>query len=96
MTIPTQWARLVALCNRGLLKPGFERKHPYHLAMSLRSMVSDRGRLDPGAEAYVRRFLGKNKAKRVPMRQANANEPMHELLDDLVAAGFDVRGPRWR
>lgn len=29
MTTPAQWARLVALRNRGLIKPGFENKHPF-------------------------------------------------------------------
>lgn len=80
MTTPAQWARLVALQNRGLLKPGFERKHPFHLALTLRGMVQDRGKLVPGADSYVRRFLGKNKAKRVPMRQASAKEVMREFF----------------
>lgn len=80
MTTPAQWARLVALRNRGLLKPGFEKKHPYHLAITLRGMVRDRARFDPSADAYVRRFLKKNKAKSVPIRQASAKDLMREFF----------------
>ena len=69
MTTPEQWARLVALRDRGLLKPGFERVHPYHLAMSLGRAVRDRRKFDSGADAYVRRYLRKNKAKEVPLAQ---------------------------
>jgi len=74
MTTPAQWARLVALRDRGILKPGFERKHPYHLAMTLNGLTRDRRKLDPGADAYVRRFLGKNKAKQVALEQGNLKD----------------------
>ncbi len=80
MTTPAQWARLIALRDRGLLKSGFDNKHPYHLAITLRGQVKDRGKLVPGADAYVRRFLKKNKAKRVPIRQASAKELMREYF----------------
>lgn len=72
MTTPEQWARLVALRDRGVLKPGFERRHPYHLAMSLGGLVRDKRKSSPGADAYVSRFLGKNKAKRVPLAQGGS------------------------
>jgi len=65
-----QWTRLVALRDRGILKPGFERQHPYHLAMSLARSFRDRRKLDPGADAYVRRYLDRNKAKEVPLAKA--------------------------
>lgn len=48
--------------------------------MTLRGQVRDRGRLVPGAEAYVRRYLTKNKTKRVPLRQADAKELMREFF----------------
>ena len=49
--------------DRGVLKPGFERTHPYHLAMTLGRTLRDRRKLEPGADAYVRRYLRKNDSK---------------------------------
>lgn len=69
ITTPVQWSRLVALRDRGVLKPGFERTHPYHLAMALGRSLRDRRKLDPGADAYVRRYLRKNRNKEVPLTQ---------------------------
>lgn len=66
---PAQWARLVALRDRGVLKPGFERRHPWHLAGTLTSTVGDGRKSAPGADSYARRFLKKNKAKLVPTTQ---------------------------
>lgn len=85
MTSPAQWARLVALRDQGILKPGFERKHPYHLAMDLGRSLRERRKLVPGADAYVRRYLGKNKDKRVPLPQAGIRE---------VTAEFFASAPR--
>ena len=59
MTTPDQWARLVALRDQGILKPGFERVHPYHLAMTLGRSTRDRRRFETGADGYVRRYLRK-------------------------------------
>ncbi|MBC7368978.1 MAG: TraB/GumN family protein [Undibacterium sp.] len=80
MTSPAQWARLVALRDRGVLKSGFERKHPFHLAMMLRGVVKDRRKFSPGADAYARRFLRGNKGKRVPIAQGNAKEIMADFF----------------
>lgn len=71
MTTPEQWARLVALQRKGVLKPGFERKHPYHLAISMVRSGRPKAKFVPGAEAYVRRFVKKNKAKRVPLAKVD-------------------------
>lgn len=68
---PEQWARLVALRDRGILKPGFESTHPYHLAMTLSRSIRDKRKLETGADTYVRRYLSKNKAKEVPLAQAS-------------------------
>ena len=80
ITTPAQWARLVALRDRGVLKPGFERKHPFHLALALRRSVRDKRKLNPGANRYVARFLRKNKAKRVPIATGNTKALMAELF----------------
>jgi len=85
MTSPAQWARLVALRDRGILKPGFERKHPYHLAMDLSRSLRERRKLVPGVDAYVRRYLSKNKDKRIPLPQAGIKE---------VTAEFFASSPR--
>lgn len=85
MTTPEQWTRLVALRDRGILKPGFERTHPYHLALSLSRTVRDRTKLVPGVNAYVRRFLNKNEVKRVPVTQGNLKE---------MTADFFASSPR--
>ncbi|HZF42947.1 MAG TPA: TraB/GumN family protein [Sphingomonadaceae bacterium] len=86
MTTPAQWARLVALRDKGVLKPGFERKHPFHLALSLRHSVRDKRKLSPGADQYVRRFLGKNKTKRVPMTRGDTKALMAELFKSAPRA----------
>lgn len=82
MTTPAQWARLVALRDKGILKPGFERKHPFHLAMTLDGTLKDRRKGDPGADAYVSRFVRKNKAKRVPTAQVG----LKPLLNDFFGS----------
>ncbi|OYY76227.1 MAG: hypothetical protein B7Y43_16150 [Sphingomonas sp. 28-62-20] len=71
---PEQWARLVALRDRGIIKPGFERKHPYHLAITLQASVRTNQKRIPGANAYVRRFVRKNKSKEIPLAQASVKE----------------------
>ncbi len=85
LTTPEQWARLVALRDRGVLKAGFERKHPYHLAMSLAGSIRDKRKLVPGADAYVRRYLGRNKAKEVPLTKSTLKG---------LTAGFFTSAPR--
>jgi len=71
LATPEQWARLVALRDRGVLKPGFEGRHPYHLALALGRSTRDRRKFDSGADAYVRRYLRKNKRKEVPLAQGS-------------------------
>ena len=71
MTTPDQWARLVALRDRGILKPGFERVHPYHLAMRLGRSTRDGRKFETGADGYVRRYLRKHGGKEVPLARGN-------------------------
>lgn len=80
MLTPAQWGRLVALRDKGVLKPGFERKHPFHLAVSLRRSVRDKRKLSPGASSYVGRFLRRNKGKRVPTAEGDTKALMAELF----------------
>lgn len=85
ITTPAQWARLVALRHRGLLKKGFERSHPYHLAVSLNGMVRDKRKMAPGVDTYVRRFLSKNRDKEVPVVKDSLKQ---------VTAAFFASDPR--
>lgn len=80
MATPDQWARLVALRDQGIIKPGFERKHPYHLAIMLQALVRSNQKRIPGADAYVRRFVRKNKSKEVPLAQARIKEITTEFF----------------
>ena len=80
LTTPGQWARLVALRDRGTLKPGFERRHPYHLAVSLGGSIRDKRKLASGADAYVRRYLGKNKGKEVPLTKGSLKDMTAEFF----------------
>lgn len=75
---PDQFARLVALQKRGLLKPGFERRHPYHLARSLGSSVS--GKLDPNADVYVQRVAKKNSIKMLPLARGDARALINQFF----------------
>lgn len=85
LTTPEQWARLVALRDQGILKPGFERTHPYHLAMSLARSTRDKRKLVSGADAYVRRYLGRNKGKEISLVKMNLKD---------VTAEFFISAPR--
>lgn len=78
MMSPDQFARLVALRDKGVLKPGFERKHPYHLARSLSGAVT--GKRAPAADAYVRRVARKNKLKMVPLARGDSKALLAEFF----------------
>ncbi|HEX8401240.1 MAG TPA: TraB/GumN family protein [Allosphingosinicella sp.] len=66
------YQRLVALSRRGVLKPGFERRHPLHLAIALRSRAEKQAQLAAGADHYVRRAAKKYKLTTVPIRNVRA------------------------
>lgn len=78
LTTPDQYARLVALRNKGVLKAGFERKHPFHLAMTLQTFAA--GKRGLAADNYVRRTARKNKLKMVPVAQLDAKAVMAEFF----------------
>lgn len=75
---PDQFARLVALRKRGILKAGFERKHPFHLARSLINATA--GKRAPDADSYVRRVARKNKLKMVPLAQGDSKALLADLF----------------
>lgn len=84
MLSPAQFQRLVALQKRGLLKPGFERKHPFHLALSLHRIAGGGGN-GPNANQYVRKAVKKHKIRTVPIASVQAKS---------VAGDFFATPPR--
>jgi uncharacterized protein YbaP (TraB family) len=81
MLPPNQFARLLALQKRGLLKPGFERKHPFHLSIMLRDIAEGRRGYGPPASEVVRRSVKKHKIKMVPIESAK----FKPLLNDFFS-----------
>lgn len=69
---PEQFARLVALQKKGVLKPGFERRHPLHLAMSLRDHARGKSAYAANASAFVEKAAKKYKLKTVPLARRKA------------------------
>ncbi|HZH06635.1 MAG TPA: TraB/GumN family protein [Lautropia sp.] len=77
---PDQFQRLVALRNRGVLKPGFERKHPLHLALMLHGIAKGKDGYGLAAGDYVSRTVRKNKIKTVPITSFRANPVVKEFF----------------
>ena len=61
--------RLAALRERGLIEAGFERKHPVHLAMQLRSRTQGKMKETAGANGYVRHAVKTYKLDMVKIRK---------------------------
>jgi uncharacterized protein YbaP (TraB family) len=79
---PSQFARLVALQKRGVLKPGFERRHPLHLAMDLRDHAKGKTGFAQRADSFVQKAVRKYKLKSVPIAKGKAKP----LANDLFAS----------
>lgn len=80
MMSPEQFARLVALRNRGILKPGFERKHPFHLALMLHNVARGKRGYGPDVGQFVRRTAKKHKLKMVPIARGKAKPIVNEFF----------------
>jgi uncharacterized protein YbaP (TraB family) len=74
-----QFQRLVALKNRGVLKSGFERKHPLAVAEDLRDHAKGKRGYGPGALQFVQKAVRKHKIKTVPITTMKAKP----VLDDF-------------
>ena len=66
---PAQFQRLVALRNRGILKPGFERTHPFHVALALRKYALGREKYGTSPRSYVNWAVQKYKLSAVPIKR---------------------------
>jgi uncharacterized protein YbaP (TraB family) len=75
-----QFQRLVALQRKGVLKAGFERKHPFHLALDLQDLAE--GKSGNGLEAtrYVRSAVKKYKLKTVPITSLKAKPVLNDYF----------------
>jgi uncharacterized protein YbaP (TraB family) len=80
MMPPEQFARLVALQRRGVIPEGFERKHPLHLAMTLRGYAKGKSGEAEGASGYVSRAVKKYKLNSVPMPRRKAKGAAQDLF----------------
>jgi hypothetical protein len=65
MLAPAQYERLAALQKRGVLKAGWERKHPLHLSIALRDIAEGKRGYGPSASTVVRKAVSKYKIKMV-------------------------------
>lgn len=75
-----QFQRLVALQRKGVLKAGFERKHPFHLAMDLQEMAEGKNGDGLEASSYVRRAVKKHKLKTVPITSMKAKPVLNDYF----------------
>ena len=75
-----QFQRLVALQRKGVLKAGFERKHPFHLAMDLQESAEGKGGGGLEATSSVRRAVKKHKLKTVPITSMKAKPVLNDYF----------------
>ena len=80
MMPPEQFQRLTALHDRGLLKAGFERTHPLHLAIELHDIVDGNKGFGLNAGDYVKRAVKTHKLKLVPIPRRNIKQPINALF----------------
>lgn len=80
MMRPDQFQRLVGLQKRGILKPGFERTHPLHLALHLDDVADGKKGYGPNAVDYVMKAVKKYKLKQVPIPRRSIKQPINALF----------------
>ena len=80
MMPPAQFQRLVALRKRGILKAGFESRHPLHLADDLRDLARGKSGYGVDADEYVFRAVRKHKIKTVPLKTMTAKPLLQEYF----------------
>ncbi len=69
---PQQFQRLLSLQERGIVPKGAEKKHPLHLALSLRDKTKDKVGYGQSASQYVMAAIRKHKLNLVPIRRSSA------------------------
>lgn len=82
MLSASQLAQLSALQKRGLLRSGFERRHPLHLAFELNNAVQAQVKLGPSLMREVDRAVRAHKLQKVPILTQKGKP----LVDDLFSS----------
>jgi uncharacterized protein YbaP (TraB family) len=80
MMSPEQFARLTSLHKRGILKAGFERRNPLHLAMELHQVAEGKTGLGTDAYEYTRKAIKKHKIRMVPLPKLKLNKSVNAVL----------------
>jgi uncharacterized protein YbaP (TraB family) len=75
-----EFNRLVSLERQGILKPGFERRHPLILALQLHDYADGKAGTGTDAEEYVRRAARKYKLQQVPFQKLKANKSINAVF----------------
>ncbi|MDQ3245552.1 MAG: TraB/GumN family protein [Pseudomonadota bacterium] len=70
--LPEQFQRLLLLQKRGIVAKGAEKKHPLHLAFSLRASTKKRVGYGQSPSQYVMGAIRKHKLKLAPIRRSSA------------------------
>lgn len=78
---PEQYAQLVDLEAKGVLRPGFEHVHPLHLALSLQATAQGSTKYGPGVPAFVTKAVAEYKLKLVPLTKVNAKSLAAGMFD---------------
>jgi hypothetical protein len=79
MMTPQQFQRLVALRDKGVLKKGFERTHPLHLALALDDVIDGKG-YGVNATEYAMRTVKKYRLKQVPIPRRSIKQPINAVF----------------
>ena len=77
---PAQFERLAELQRKGLLKPGFERKHPLHLARELQAVAEGKTKYGLNAGHFVLEAVDKYKLRMVPLAKKKAKPFAEDLF----------------
>lgn len=77
---PEQFQRLLSLQQRGIAKKGAEKKHPLHLAFSLRDDLQDEVGSAQSADRFVMKAIRKHKLKLVPIQKSSAKDFAADLF----------------
>lgn len=78
---PEQYAALVALQQKGLLRPGFAQVHPFHLALRLQASALQSIKYGPDVRAFVTKAVAEYKLKLVPLTKLNAKPFAADLFN---------------
>jgi uncharacterized protein YbaP (TraB family) len=78
---PEEYRRLVELQQRGILEPGFERKHPFHLVVKLRKHARQETEAALSAASYVRKAVKTLRIPTIPIQTVDAGTAAKAFLD---------------